>query len=205
MSTIDELRARRRAHALLGALLVQGLDPARLEAVRALPTLAEHLPRPVDLDALAAEHHALLGRELPPYAGVFLDDEGLVGRGKAAAILRAAHAAVGVACPDDPGPDHLGVALQLLAVLVDAELDARAHDDAADVRTLGGWQRRVLDEALLPWMPPLLVALRGQPPSLWTWVVELAVGVAADHRHADGSLPTVEAVEVAPGGLEHLL
>lgn len=201
--------AWRRAHALLGALLVEGLDGPRLEAVRALPELAQELPEGTDLDALAVAHYALLARELPPVAGVFLDDEGLVGRSVPARVVRQAYAAVGVDCPDDPGPDHLGQALLLMAMLADAELGARARGDLASVRALRGWQRRMLDEALLPWMPPLYAALGEQPTSLWTRVLVMAVGVLARQRAADPSLPSAArspgADPVPQGELEGLL
>jgi TorA maturation chaperone TorD len=186
--------ARQRAYALLGALLVEGLempeassrtDASRLSLVRMLPELGDALPTTGEhdlLDTLAAEHQALFGHELFPFAGVFMGTEGLVGEGAPAGVVRAAHAALGLECPDDPSPDHLGRGLLLLERLVDAERQARAHDDADDVRTLARWQRRVLDEALLPWMPPLWAALAGQPGSVWTRAVELTVGVLAQHR-----------------------
>ncbi|MEX1365268.1 MAG: molecular chaperone TorD family protein [Nannocystaceae bacterium] len=208
MSEADERAlVTRRAYSLLGALLVDGLDPSRLEAVQQLPPLAERLPATVELDELAAEHYALLGRELPPYAGVFLEPSGLVGGGRTVEVLRAAHAVVGLACPDEPSPDHLGQALRLMAVLVDAELDARQHGAHDDVAALRRWQRTVLDEALLPWMPPLFAALAGQPASLWTRTLEMAVGVLARHRAQDQALSRAsEPVPVASDeGLLELL
>ena len=195
--------ARQRAYVLLAALLVEGIDAERLAVVRALPVLAERLPEPdvepdlepdvetVELEALAAEHYALFGHELFPFEGVFTSEQGLVGAGAAPGVLRAAHAALGLRPDEDPSLDHLGQGLRLLATLVDAELEARAHGDAVDARTLVRWQRRVLDEALLPWMAPLLVVLPGQPASLWTGVVELAAGVLARHRAELPGLPQV--------------
>lgn len=183
------LLVRRQAHALLGALLVEGFDAERLKVARSVPELAGELPPSVDLDELAAQHYALLGHELPPYAGVFVGDDGLVGGGRPAVMVRTVHQVLGVECPADPGPDHLGQMLRLLAVLADAQLDAMEHGDAADLRTLAGWQRRVLDEAVLPWMPPLHAALGGQPPSVWTRVLELAIGVLGHQRAEDPSLP----------------
>lgn len=192
----DPRVVRQRAYALLGALLIEGVDATRLSVVRALPGLADALPAApagegddAELDALAAEHQALFGHEVFPFAGVFMGSEGLVGEGAAVGVVRAAHAAVGVPCPAEPNPDHLGPGLRLLGVLVDAELEARTHRDADDVRTLELWQRRVLDEALLPWMPALWVALAGQPASLYTRAVELAVGVLGRHRSALHGLP----------------
>lgn len=184
MSERDAVEARRRAYALLGALLVDGVNAERLETVRALPPLARGLPDSATVDELAAEHYALFGHELFPFAGVFVDPAGLVGGGRPVEVVRRAHAALSLACADEPSPDHLGQALRLMATLCDAQLDAAEHDAQADVQTLLGWQARVLDEALLPWMPALLGALAGQPPSLWTRVVEMAVGVQAGHRAA---------------------
>ncbi|MEM7157165.1 MAG: molecular chaperone TorD family protein [Myxococcota bacterium] len=184
MSERSVVEARRRAYALLGALLVEGVDEPRLRTVRALPPLAHGLPDDASVDELSAEHYALFGHELFPFAGVFVDPSGLVGGGRPVEVVRRAHAALGLSCPDDPSPDHLGQALRLLATLCDAELDAAEHHADADVETLRGWQARVLDEALLPWMPALSGALTGQPCSLWTRVVEMAVGVLAGHRAA---------------------
>lgn len=207
--------ARQRAYGLLGALLIDGVDEARLSLARSLPGLGDVLladpgeGETVEpgLDALAAEHQALFGHELYPFAGVFLGPSGLVGEGRAATVARAAHAALGLPCADEPSPDHLGRGLLLLEVLVDAERQARAHDDVHDARTLEHWQRRVLDEALLPWMPPLWAALAGQPASLWTRTVELTIGVLARHRSELGGLPLATGPE---GGdevarLDHLL
>jgi len=188
----DPRVARRRAYGLLGGMLLEGLDALRLSLVRTLPGLGDVLPaarelggalaEADELDALAAEHQALFGHEVFPFAGVFMGPGGLVGEGGAAAVVRAAHAALGLEPPPEPSPDHLGQGLRLLEVLVDAEQQARAHHDADDARTLARWQRRVLDEALLPWMPPLWAALAAQPASVWTRAVELAVGVLARHR-----------------------
>lgn len=199
---IDPRVARQRAYALLGALLVEGLDAEGLARARALPGLGDALPAAAssetsfdgggaaELDALAAEHQALFGHEVFPFAGVFMGPSGLVGEGAAAGVVRAAHRALGLEPPREPSPDHLGQGLRVLEVLVDAERQARAHRDVDDVRTLEGWQRRVLDEALLPWMPPLWAALAGQPVSVWTRAVELAVGVLARHcSELGGPLP----------------
>jgi TorA maturation chaperone TorD len=197
----------RRAYALLGTLLLVGIDAERLAVVRALPPLAERLPAEVELDGLAAEHYALFGHEVFPFAGVFTGDAGLVGEGAATSVLRAAHGVVGVEAPDDPSPDHLGHGLRILGILVDAERQARASGQVEDARVLERWQRRVLDESLLPWMPPLLVALAGQPASVWTRVIEMAIGVLAQHRVALGGLPQVlgRPAEAAAGDVQAVL
>ncbi len=191
MSEASSLLARRRAYRLLGGLLVEGIDSTRAAALARLPTLREYVDESMDLDELAAQHYSQLGHELLPFAGVYLGNDGLVGGGTAGAVLRSAHAVVGIDCPDDPSPDHLGQVLRLMAVLVDAQLDAISHGDDADARTLRHWQRRVLDEAVLPWMPPLAAALAGRSASLWTRAIEMAIGVLAQHRAEDPGLPSI--------------
>jgi TorA maturation chaperone TorD len=194
MTRLDPLLARRRAYDLLGAMIVDGLDAERLQAVRALPELAAAVPEGASLDDLAAEHYALFGHQVHPFAGVFLDAEGLVGGGTAAEVVRQAHAVVGLSCNDDPGPDHLGLALRVMAALTDAENDATEREADADAQTLRRWQRRVLDEALLPWMAPLWAAIAAQPMSVWRRALELSIGLLARHRAEDPSLPTATAV-----------
>lgn len=203
--SIDPRAARQRAYALLGTLLVEGLGAEGLARVRALPGLGDALPAgaelggAAELDALAAQHQALFGHEVFPFAGVFMGPGGLVGEGAAAGVVRAGHRALGLVPPSEPSPDHLGQGLLLLEVLVDAERQARAHRDVDDVRTLEGWQRRVLDEALLPWMPPLWAALTGQPVTVWTRAVELAVGVLARHCSELGGLSLTAGLSLASG------
>ncbi len=205
MTNVDALVARRRAYALLGTILVEGVDPRRLKTVQALPPLAEHLSSPVDLDGLAAEHYALFGHEVHPFAGVFVDEAGLVGGGSSGRVVRQAHAVVGLDCPDDPGPDHLGVAVRLMAALTDAEIDARAHDDGPALQTLHQWQRTVLDEALLPWLPPFHAAIVGQPASLWTRAVALVTGLLAGHRAEDPTAPSAVEEPGEPPSLDAVL
>ena len=90
----DPRLARQRAYALLGALLVEGLDAEGLSRVRALPGLGDALPpestsEAAELDALAAEHQALFGHEVFPFSGVFMGPSGLVGEGAAAGAVAA--------------------------------------------------------------------------------------------------------------------
>jgi len=186
-------RARRSAYGLLGTLLIEGLDREGWTALATLPGLSDWRGEPDQLDERAAEHYEQVGRELLPFAGVYIGADGLVGGGRPAEVVRAAHAVVGLSCPDEPAPDHLGQILRVLSTLADAEIDAHEHDDQDDARTLGYWQRRVLDEAMLPWMPPLLAALGGQTPTVFTHAIELAVGVAMQHRAEDAALPRVVA------------
>lgn len=174
---IDE--ARSRGYALLSKLLLDGVDAAMLERLGEIPVLFEALPDggvDAQLDALAAEQHAVLSRGVPPFAGVFLDPEGLVA-GAAADDLRAAYERFGFrAQRRDVSDDHLGVTLGALAF-------ASTH--------AGEWEiRALLDHQLLRWLPSFAVAV-GERAGFWQTVVGLVVELVSDHRAALGALPTV--------------
>lgn len=202
---MSDLVAQRRAYALLGTLLLDGVNEARLETVRALPGLGPVVDPEQSLDELAVAHHELFGRQVPPLAGAFVDAEGLVGAGPMAAAVRKAHTLVGREPDQSASLDHVGQGLLALTRLVDAQLDATEHGATKDRDRLVHAQRHLLDEALLPWMPPLWAAVSQQPTSLWTAAVELVVGLLAAHRERVGGPPIAGPRPEPPDDLAALL
>lgn len=57
-------------------------------------------------------------------------------------------------------PDHLGIELELMAALVDKELEARQRDDDEQVRRLLGIQHAFMRDHLLAWAPVYLLAVQ---------------------------------------------
>ncbi len=185
--------ARSRGYALLGGLLMDGLSPARLAALRAT-ALAEHLPDPLDLDSLAADHHRLLSMEVFPYAGVYLDPEASSGGPAAAGILDACRSAGFQPDTATVLPDHLGLCLMLLSFLAGAEADALEDDLPQAAARAASLAMRFLDAWLLPWLAPVLGAL---PEGLWPEVVRTAAALATDHRGAGSTTrPLPEAPQI---------
>jgi nitrate reductase assembly molybdenum cofactor insertion protein NarJ len=173
--------ARARTYRLLGEIALDGWTPRALEVVRNLPDLS-----PVvlgrDPEELAASHHAVLGRGVPPYESVFLGDGALLG-GDVTASVRQAYADGGFRLARaDTEPDHLGLELAYLAFLCSAEADALTDGLDGVATAIAERARRFLDGHLLRWLPALSHAVRRQGRVELSAVVELALELACAHR-----------------------
>ncbi len=88
--------------------------------------------------------------QLPPYASVYVGDEGMLG-GEARARVAGFWSALGQEPPDEP--DHLSSLLGLSAGLAEAE---EREDDPSSALLLRRSRAALLWEHLLPWLPPFL-------------------------------------------------
>jgi len=167
--------ARGRAYDLLADLFLSG--PRRLDHLRCVPMLAGHLPGACDDDALAW-HHTVLSQQVPPFAGVFLHEKGLLG-GDSADEARSAMKAGGFA-PRECEPDHLAASLQFLAWLAGAEADAWRDGQATIAAQLQGRARAYIETQLLRWLPPFVVAVQAVDPGLYGSAARLVVELVAD-------------------------
>jgi hypothetical protein len=189
--------ARGRAYDLLGGLFRRG--PQRLDHLRAIDALAPFVPETIDDDVLA-EHYRLLGQELPPHESVFLEPTALLGGGRSRDVRQSM--AQGGFSPDDSDaePDHLGTELAFLAHLCGAEADAWRDGEERVARRIQSLQREFLGLHLLPWLPPLVVALdqvdRGEGRGLYAAAARLTLELAVDHHGAP--LPEVALPPLAP-------
>ena len=126
---------QRRAYLLLAELVAKGVDEQRLAQLQRIEPLAAALGGDPDLDALAAEHHALLSLEVFPFEGVFLDPQGLV-------TARTDHLGTILETLAHASPDEARVLLDehLLPWLPAFIVAVRAHDE--------GFYRVVIELAL---------------------------------------------------------
>ena len=172
--------ARASGYALIAELLRHGPTARTLPALRELPELGDGVELHDDLDRHAATHQRVLGREVPPMQGAFLDPRGR-GGGLEAERLMADLGARGPGPRSSDPPDHASV---LLDGLADA---CAAADDEAQVALLGGH--------LLRWLPPLVVALERAGEALYANVATQLVALGAHHAAAlsvsAGALPEV--------------
>ncbi len=155
--------ARTRLYALLGRLLVEGVEALR-ERIEDLPALAVAL-LPGQADDRAAEHHRVFGIEVLPYQSAFLAPEGQAGGPELERLL---HSSTHWPQRSDTPPDHVGMVLMALAI------------------TPGPDAHPLLDQHLLRWLPALTVAVRSTGSSPWTTVLELALELAVAHADALG-------------------
>jgi len=169
--------ARGRAYDLLADLFLRG--PRRLDHLRSVPMLAVHLPQECDDEALAWHHH-VTAQQVPPYAGVFLHEAGLLG-GSASDEARGAMKAGGFSSVErDIEPDHLAASLQFLAWLSGAEADAWRDGQATIASQIQGRARAYIETQLLRWLPPLVVAVESVDPKLYGSAARLIAELVSD-------------------------
>ena len=169
----SEVRAR--AYELLGSLLVG--ERAAIAKVREIAPFANVLCGQHEAE-IAAEHYSVFALEAFPYAGVFTEEEALVG-GRIANRVAAILEAVGESeLLGDESPDHIGNILRVTAVLL-----RHAKNDAAVL---------LLRECLLPWIAPWASAVSRQRGGFWLFVVETCLELLGEHL--DGAEPTRDAL-----------
>ncbi len=152
-----------------------------MELLRALGVLAE-APSPKhrrlsDLLGLpgppeGAAYADLFLMQLPPYASIYVGNEGMLG-GEARDRVAGFWEALGHDPPDEP--DHLSSLLGLAAALAESE---RREEDPHSALLLRRSRAALLWEHLLPWLPPFLARveeLGGPFYSRWAALLQEAV------------------------------
>ncbi len=197
MTTPDDLTpvsaalARERTYRLFGRLYLRGLSPSLLPLARALPGLADALPVEADSDATAAEHHRLFRFNLFPHQSIFLDPAGLLG-GAESDRVRQSYRQNAYTIGDDAGPDHVGHELDFLAFLCSAEREALEEGEVEAARRVRRRQRHFLQDHLLLWLFPFVLAVRRQRYPFYTALADLTLELIYDHALAlerAGALP----------------
>ncbi len=181
--------ARGRGYDLLGRAIRSGLDGAVLAQLRTVEAMAAHLGPELDLEAAAARHQSVFGRQVLPWESVWLDPESRLD-GAAAGRLRRLLQRAGLVTPVELAtePDHLGNELRWLARACGAEV--AAGDDPHEGARARQVQRDLLDQHLLRWLPPLSVAASRADDGWCAALVQLALALATEHRRALGGPPT---------------
>ncbi len=173
---------RARAYELLGSLLVG--ERAAIAKVREVAPFADVLCGQHEAE-IAAEHYSVFALEAFPYAGVFTEEQALVG-GQISNRVAATLDALGDRSADradeglgnrnllgDESPDHVGNILRVTGVLL-----RHNKNDAAVM---------LLRECLLPWLAPWVSAVSRQRGGFWLFVVETCLELLGEHL--DGAEP----------------
>ncbi|MEW5740131.1 MAG: molecular chaperone TorD family protein [Myxococcota bacterium] len=125
-----------------------------------LPAFAEAGPVPrVDLDADFAH---LTVVSLVPYESFFRRDDAMVESGRANPLtdfLTRYGFEADLAAARSLSADHVGIELELMAVLTQKEAEAAATGDAQYPRQIRGIERAFLEEHLLRWAPVYFLAV----------------------------------------------
>jgi TorA maturation chaperone TorD len=201
---MSERAARGRVYSILAKLLVAGLDAATLERLRALDGWLLDGGAVLDLDELAAQHHACFHLDLFPYAGVFLDRSAVAGG--CSDMVSSYFAQAGFRPRlDQLAADHLGVMLGFLGFVCAATDEALQDGRPALAAQLERLTAEFLDDCILAWLPSLVAAIDETQPKFWPNVLRETLEFSAVHRIAlRDHVPAVRAPEL-PDTDENLL
>lgn len=174
-------RARSHSYELLGRLFLEGVTTELLPYLETVPELAVALPRPFDADEAAAAHHDLFAFHLFPYASIFLDDSGLLG-GEISNQTGQLYQQAGFPLQaSTASPDHVGYELAFLGYLLAAEANARQTQPNA-AQLWQNQQHHFLEDSLLPWLFPFLVALEQAAVPFYQKLAQLTLALVGDHH-----------------------
>ena len=185
-------RARHHTYLLLGRLFVEGVNDELLPYVRAIPELASALPDSPDMDEVAADYQHLFGFNLFPYESIFLDSSGLSGGAISEAVQRICEGAGYTAGIAATSPDHLGAELSFMAFLAGGEAEAWDSNLAAVARQMEQRQRDFLQEHLLRWLLPLVLAVRQQEEPFFTALANLTLDFVHSHYASLGAPAAID-------------
>jgi TorA maturation chaperone TorD len=148
----------------------------------------------------AARYTDVLVLNVHPFASVYLDADGALHAGRAA-FTRDVLRALGLRVHEREGvsADHVSVALDALAALLEREVDAV---DAVDAGRARHGQRTVLAEHLLPWAPLFLGAVERIDDGLYRAAARMARTTLGRHGARLAALGVVRpgpAAEAGPG------
>jgi TorA maturation chaperone TorD len=168
-------------YALLGQLYLEGVTAVTLPTIQIIPSLAQTVKAPFSADESAAGHQTLLGFNVFPYESIFLDGSGLLGGAVTETVQHSYREAGFEVDAGSSSPDHIGHELALLAHLCGAEADAWQDNLAFKAEQMRQLQWDFLQEHLLRWLVPFVLAVKGQKRPFYTALAELTLEFILDH------------------------
>lgn len=184
LTPIETAVSRQHTYILFSRLFLEGLTPELLDIVIHVPELAAAVPDLYNADEAAAAHYQLFQRSLHPFESFFLTPTGLLGGAvtdRVTAVYQQSH----FTPPDTTtNPDHIGIELAFMAHLcqIEAErLEIRAQRPAPipNLQSLIATQQSFLQHHLLPWLPPLVLAVQRQAHPFYTALADLVLAFVA--------------------------
>ena len=173
--------ARHHLYTLLSQLLLRGLTVELHHTIQAIPELANTVTFPFDIDQAAATHQETLVFQVFPYQSAFLAVTGLLG-GEEAERVRHSYRISGFPVPaTNDSPDHMGLELDYLAFLCGAEADAWRDNLPAESLRAQRLQRDFLEQNLLRWLAPSVLAIHNLGQPFYSALATLALEFVSDH------------------------
>lgn len=177
----DLALARHLTYTLLGQLYLEGVTAVTLPTIQIIPSLAQTVKTPFNADESAAGHQTLFGFNVFPYESIFLDGSGLLGGAVTEGVQHSYQEAGFEVDAGSSSPDHIGHELALLAHLCGAEADAWQDNLAFRAEQMRQLQWDFLQEHLLRWLVPFVLAVKGQKRPFYTALAQLTLDFVYDH------------------------
>ena len=160
---------------------MQGLTAVLYPYVQKIPELRAVSPQPFNVDAAAASHHELFQFNVFAQESFFLSDDGLVGGEKTAVVQQHYSQRGYLLTAIDGDADHLGQELAFLAFLTAAEADAWESAQPEQAKQCQAQQKAFMQDHLLHWLMPCLLAIQEQSDSLFAELARLTEGLVLGH------------------------
>lgn len=201
LSSSEVALARHLTYELLGRLYLEGVTAVTLPTIQIIPNLAKTVPEPFNADEAAADHQTLFGFNVFPYESIFLDGSGLLGGAVTDGVLHSYQEAGFQIESDSNSPDHIGYELHLLAHLCAAEADAW-QDSLGDIaERMRYLQHQFLQNHLLRWLVPFVVAVGEQKRPFYTALAQLTLEFINSHYQEIGFLREIQFLLPPPPSL----
>lgn len=190
-NTYEAARARGLLYGLLQQLYLRGLYAETVSSVQAIPDLAATLPAAAKvaqpdqrvLDQLAASHQELFYFHIFPYESIFLGTTGLLGSDSSDTVLSEYQRVGYEPSTQASAIDHLSEQLGVLAHLSLAEADAWEDQQMATAKRMINAQHVFLQNHLLRWFAPCLIAIERQNDPFFANVAAVTRELLSDHYH----------------------
>lgn len=173
---MDEIIARSNLYALLSRILLQELDDTTLQTVKTDPTVLEFFPHWNDWEHRLSLPNAQLLEEylnpdfvnlsvlhLVPYETFYIREDQMIETGGANPVTDMYSAydfVVDFEVARVVSPDHIGIELEFMHHLCEAQHKALEAEDTDAVKELMEVQHRFLNTHLLKWAPLYLINMK---------------------------------------------
>ncbi len=200
MNPLELALARSKAYALFEMLYLQGITPDTKNSIQQIPELNDKIDTKRGYDEFAADHYSIFVHNLPPYASIFLEEDGQPGGEVTENAMRAFRGCGFKPSTTSEAADHIGHIMGCLSFICGAESDAwedGRHEIAGQMRQI---QVELLEEQVLPWLFPLWWAIRSFDTGIYRELANLTINITTDHyaglekMHSEYKAPLAEDV-----------
>ncbi len=165
---------------MLARFFRSGLTRELFAEIDVLPGLKDSLPKTIDPDALAADHYALLGLDVFPYASAYLEADGRPGGTTTDFVSRLA-ISLGETVGSSESPDHISSECDVLSRL--CMIKAGVAPGVVDLQRVVRLEHDLLDH-VFQWLPVFKHALAESGGSLHRDMAEWMLDIAVDHKRS---------------------